>query len=98
MFDPDRPYRCSPRVALRTEPFGALAYHFGTRRLTFLKSPALVGLVSALDDHPDVRTALAASPVPADQHGFYLTALAGLADAGTIEPADRPAHRAGAAP
>ena len=27
-----------PEVSLRTEPFGALAYHYGTRRLTFLRS------------------------------------------------------------
>ena len=27
-----------PEVALRHEPFGALAYHYGTRRLTFLRS------------------------------------------------------------
>ena len=27
------------RSTLRPEPFGALAYHFGNRRLTFLKTP-----------------------------------------------------------
>ncbi|MFF4053881.1 mycofactocin biosynthesis chaperone MftB [Streptomyces chartreusis] len=98
MFDPDRPYRCSPSVALRPEPFGALAYHFGTRRLSFLKSPVLVDLVTTLGDHPDVRAALEASPVPPDRHSAYLAALAGLADAGTIEPADHHAHSVGAAP
>ena len=35
-----RPYRCSPQVAVRPEPFGALLYHFGTRRLSFLKDQA----------------------------------------------------------
>jgi putative mycofactocin binding protein MftB len=34
--DLDRPYRLSPRVAPHPEPFGALAYHYGNRRLTFL--------------------------------------------------------------
>ncbi|WP_329568040.1 mycofactocin biosynthesis chaperone MftB [Streptomyces sp. NBC_01361] len=86
MFDPDRPYCCSPSVALRPEQFGALAYHFGTRRLSFLKTPALVELVTTLDDHVDVHAALAASPIPQAQHGAYLAALGGLADAGTIEP------------
>ncbi|MGZ4705982.1 MAG: mycofactocin biosynthesis chaperone MftB, partial [Acidimicrobiales bacterium] len=33
-FDPTKPYRLDPRVALRPEPFGALAYHYGNRRLT----------------------------------------------------------------
>ena len=41
-------YRLNPDVALRPEPFGALAYHFGTRRLSFLKAPELVELVCAL--------------------------------------------------
>jgi len=32
----DEALALSPSVALRSEPFGALAYHFGNRRLTFL--------------------------------------------------------------
>ena len=39
----------SPSVALRPEPFGALAYHFGNRRLTFLKRPELVQVISSLN-------------------------------------------------
>ncbi|MDQ1012115.1 putative mycofactocin binding protein MftB [Streptomyces sp. V4I23] len=86
MLDPDRPYRCSPSVALRPETFGALAYHFGTRRLSFLKTPALVELVTTLDEYADIRTALTASLIPTAEHGVYLAALDALADAGTIEP------------
>ena len=33
----DEAWRLSPSVALRPEPFGALAYHFGNRKLTLLK-------------------------------------------------------------
>jgi putative mycofactocin binding protein MftB len=44
-FDPERPYELHPDVALRPEPFGALAYHYGNRRLTFLRSHELVDLV-----------------------------------------------------
>ena len=62
-FDPARGYRCSPSVALRPEPFGALVYHFGTRRLSFLKTPQLVAVVSGLADHPDVHSALDAAGV-----------------------------------
>ncbi|MGD0395120.1 MAG: mycofactocin biosynthesis chaperone MftB, partial [Acidimicrobiales bacterium] len=32
-FDPSRPWTLHPQVSLRPEAFGALAYHFGTRRL-----------------------------------------------------------------
>ena len=84
-FDPGRPYRCSPSVALRPEPFGALVYHFGTRRLSFLKTPQLVTVVSGLADQPDVHTALDAAGVDPAQRAAYLRALAGLADNGTIE-------------
>lgn len=86
MFDPGLPYRCSPQVALRPEPFGALAYHYGTRRLTFLKSPALVAAVRSLHEHPDVHAALRTAEVPEAELTAHLGALAGLAATGTIEP------------
>jgi putative mycofactocin binding protein MftB len=86
VFDPGRPYRCSPRVAVRPEPFGALVYHFGTRRLSFLKTPQLVAVVTGLAAHPDVHAALDAAGVDSAQRPAYLRALAGLADNGTIEP------------
>ena len=84
-FDPARPHRCSPRVALRPEPFGALVYHFGTRRLSFLKTPQLVEVGSGLERHPDVHSALDAAGVEATHRPAYLRALAGLAANGTIE-------------
>jgi mycofactocin biosynthesis protein MftB len=87
-FEPDRPYRCSPRVALRPEPFGALVYDFETRRLSFLKTPELVRVVRTLEEHADVHAALAAAGVPERQRPAYLGALSGLAGAGTIEPRD----------
>jgi mycofactocin biosynthesis protein MftB len=85
-FDPGRPYRCSPRVALRPEPFGALVYHYGTRRLSFLKTPQLVEVVTGLERHPDVHAAIDAAGVAVVSRPAYLRALAGLAEAGTIEP------------
>ena len=54
----DEPWTLSPAVALRPEPFGALAYHFGNRKLSFLKRPELVTVVRGLGDHADVRAAL----------------------------------------
>ena len=79
-------WRLSPSVALRPEPFGALAYHFGNRKLTFLKRPELVRVVTALADHPDVATTLDAVGVPATQHAAYAAALRGLAAADMIRP------------
>ena len=87
-FDTARPYRLNPSVALRPEPFGALAYHFGNRRLSFLKAPELVELVRGLDRHPSVQDALAG--VPDDRRGAFLRALASLAAADMIVP-----HRSG---
>ncbi|MFD4351401.1 mycofactocin biosynthesis chaperone MftB [Nocardia sp. NPDC058518] len=83
-FDPARPYRLSPSVAVRPESFGALLYDYGTRRLSFLKTPALVRVVSALANHPDIPTALAAAEISDNDRPEYLAALAGLAATGTI--------------
>ncbi len=84
-FDPTRPFRCSPSVALRPESFGALVYHFGTRRLSFLKTPELVAVVQGLAEHASVHDAVHAAGVAEQQRPAYLLALAGLAANGTIE-------------
>ncbi|WP_299953258.1 mycofactocin biosynthesis chaperone MftB [uncultured Modestobacter sp.] len=84
-FDPAVPWRKSASVALRPEPFGALVYHFGNRKLSFLKSKPLVAVVTALEEHPDVPGALAACDVPEAQHPAYVTALATLARSQMIE-------------
>ena len=85
----DEAWALSPSVALRPEPFGALAYHFGTRKLTFLKRPELVTVVRALAEHPDVRSALVAAGVPDSQHTAYGEALCGLARTDMIRPRDQ---------
>lgn len=90
----DEPWAISPAVALRPEPFGALAYHFGNRKLTFLKRPELVAVVRGLGDAADVRTALTTAGVPADQHQVYVTALNGLAATDMIRRRDDPSTRA----
>ncbi len=87
-MDLDEAWVVSPNVALRPEPFGALAYHFGNRRLTFLKRPELVEAVRALGASPDVRTALATAGVPEAAFPAYLAALTGLAAADMIRPRD----------
>lgn len=67
-----------PQVAVRPEPFGALAYHYGNRRLTFLKHPDVVSVVKALGAHPDVRSTLTACGISADRWPTFVTALSSL--------------------
>lgn len=83
-FEPDRPYCQNPQVALRPEPFGALAYHFGTRRLSFLKSRHLVEVVERLAEHGSVDETLDACRVAERERPSYLRALASLAEADMI--------------
>jgi putative mycofactocin binding protein MftB len=68
----------SDRVSLRDEAFGALAYHHGTRRLVFLKSPELVTLVRSLENFESADLAISAVVEP-EQHGRYVLALSSLA-------------------
>jgi mycofactocin biosynthesis protein MftB len=83
-FSLDRPWRLHPDVALRPEPFGALAYHYTTRRLTFLQSIPLVELIEALDQYPSARAALEDRVRPAAR-AHYETALARLASSEVID-------------
>ena len=78
-FDLDRPWQLHPQVSVRPEHFGALMYHFGTRRLSFLKSPVLLTVVQALDTAPSARAACATAGVAAGELPAYATALATLA-------------------
>jgi putative mycofactocin binding protein MftB len=84
-FDADLPYELHPAVEVRPEPFGALLYSFKTRRLSFLKDPALVTLVRALADHPTARAACTAVGITEpDRRTMFLRALATLASTETI--------------
>jgi putative mycofactocin binding protein MftB len=85
-FDAGRPWQRARSVALRPEPFGALAYHFGNRKLTFLKSKTLVAVVESLADHPSATATLAACGVADAQRPAYVKALADLARSQMIEP------------
>ena len=60
-FDLNRGYRLNPAVSLRPESFGALVYHFGNRRLSFLKTQQLATVVRLLQSHETAADALAAA-------------------------------------
>jgi putative mycofactocin binding protein MftB len=83
-FDLERPWALDSRVALRPEPFGALAYHFGTRRLSFLKTRKLVAVVESLAQQPSGREACLAAGVSDGELPAYARALARLAESGLI--------------
>jgi putative mycofactocin binding protein MftB len=78
-FDLDSAWEIHPSVAVRPERFGALLYHFGTRRLSFLKTPVLLDAVQRLDASSSARVALADSGVTGTETAVYQRALAGLA-------------------
>ena len=84
-IDLNRPYRLNPAVAVRPEPFGALVYHFGNRRLSFLKTRQLATVVRLLASHDSVADTLDAAGVPASQWPRYAAALAALADSEVID-------------
>jgi mycofactocin biosynthesis protein MftB len=83
-FDLDAAWQLAPQVQVRPERFGALLYHFGTRQLSFLKSPALLTVVRGLAGQPTARAACRAANVPDDQLPSYGRALATLAGAQMI--------------
>jgi putative mycofactocin binding protein MftB len=83
-FDLDRPWGLGPGVALRPERFGALAYSFNTRRLSFLKSESLFHVVRTLADWPTGRAACEAAGVKGAELTQVSTALRTLADTAMI--------------
>jgi putative mycofactocin binding protein MftB len=83
-FDPALGWRLHPQVAVRPEPFGALLYHFGTRKLSFLKDRTILAIVQTLGDHDDARTACRAAGIDADGERPYLRALKVLADSSML--------------
>jgi mycofactocin biosynthesis protein MftB len=85
-FDLDQPWRLDERVAVRPEPFGALLYHFGTRRLSFLKNATMLAVVRSLGEHPSARAACAAAGVPDGRLPAFERGLATLAESRMITP------------
>ena len=83
-FDLDRAWRLHPQVAVRPEAFGALLYHFGTRRLSFLKSPAVLSVVRSLSEHPTARHACTAVGLDSAELVAFERALATLAASNMI--------------
>jgi len=78
-FDLDAGWRVHEQVSVRPERFGALLYHFGTRRLSFLKDPTLLRVLQGLDDSDSARDACVLAGVTDAELPRYRAALATLA-------------------
>ncbi len=76
----DRALHLDPQVALRDEPFGALAYHYGNRKLVFLRHPDIVSVVRALDDHDTVADTLTACAIDERRWNAFEAALHSMYD------------------
>ena len=87
----ERSWRIARQVAIRPEPFGALAYHFGTRRLSFLKTRKLLAVVQALDVQPTALAACRSAGVTEEEMPAYRQALATLASSGIVVEGTRDA-------
>ena len=85
----DQAWELAPQVSVRPEPFGALLYHFGTRRLSFLTDTTLLAVPRAMEQHPTARSACMAAGIGDGALPAYQRAL------GTLARSQMIARRAG---
>lgn len=80
----DAAFSLDEQVALRPEPFGALAYHYGNRRLVFLRSPDIVRVVESLAAQPTVADAFLAAEIDESRWPAFVSALSSLENSKVI--------------
>jgi len=73
---------------VRPEPFGALLYHFGTRKLSFLKDRRLLAVVRSLDEQPTALAACRDAGVAESELPTFRRALETLRDANMLVGAE----------
>jgi mycofactocin biosynthesis protein MftB len=83
-LDLDAGWQLHPQVSIRPERFGALLYHFGTRKLSFVTTPLLLRVVELLDTERSARAACVAAGVGPDELATYTQALSTLAASSMI--------------
>ena len=74
-----------PQVALRPEPFGALAYHYGNRRLVFLKHPDMVRVARVLAQHESLAAALRGCGIDEARWPSFATAFESLLQSHVVQ-------------
>ena len=80
----DRALELHPQVAVRPEPFGALAYHYGNRRLLFLRHRDLVAVVEALSTHATLGDAFDACAIDARRRPAFEKAIASMVESDMV--------------
>jgi putative mycofactocin binding protein MftB len=80
----ERGWQLDPHVSVRPEAFGALLYHFDTRRLSFLKDRRLLDVVNHLGEAPTAREACARAGIDDASLPAFERALARLAETGML--------------
>ena len=63
-----------------------MAYHYGNRRLNFLRHVDLVRVVESLDDYPSIDAALVGNEIDPKRWASFRKALASLAASHFLEP------------
>jgi mycofactocin biosynthesis protein MftB len=84
----DQPLALHPQVALRPEPFGALAYHYGNRKLVFLKHRDVVVVARALGEHPTLAAALGACGIDRARWPSFEQAFSSLVQSEIVRVVD----------
>ncbi len=84
---------------MRPEPFGALLYHFGTRKLSFLKDRRLLQVVQSLAERPSALAACREAGVSDAELPSFRRALQALREsqmlvARDVQSEDLVGHRA----
>jgi putative mycofactocin binding protein MftB len=80
----DRALELHPQVALRREPFGALAYHYGNRRLLFLRHRDLVAVVESLASHATLVGAFDACDIAASRRPAFEAAIESMIESSML--------------
>jgi mycofactocin biosynthesis protein MftB len=81
-------YELHPDVALRPEPFGALAYHYGNRRLVFLHHRDVVSVVRDLGERASLAESLRRCGVEERRWPSFVAALSSLESSGVVRARD----------
>jgi putative mycofactocin binding protein MftB len=74
----DCPLELHPQVALRPEPFGALAYHYGNRRLVFMKHLDVLNVAKHLAENATLADTLSACGINEVRWASFATAFESL--------------------